>query len=156
MSPTTGNLSLQFHVIFDNEFSTLPFLRQQRIPPHWSKIVKQSCYLAIDQAYEISNSWDTLPAPNHHTPHVPVSEGTAAILPTHNAPLSDNDYPQYEGHYNPGLQSIAGANQPENDSDLTMPSFFNPDTIGLRRSSRPPKPKTIFNLASFLNFLRFL
>ena len=79
MSPTTGNLSPQFHVVFDNEFSTLPFLRQQQTPPHWSTLVNQSRYLATDQSFELSNQWDTIPTFEGHSPCVPLSEGVPEI-----------------------------------------------------------------------------
>ena len=89
MSPSTGNLSPQFHVVFNDECSTLLFLRQQREPPHWSKLVNQARYLATDQAYELSNTWETLLAPTHHIPRISQHEG--ASLPSNDSSQSEGD-----------------------------------------------------------------
>ena len=35
-----------------------------------------------------------------------------------------------------------------------MPTFVNPNTVGLRRSNRKPKPRNILNLASFYTFTK--
>ena len=167
MSPTTGNISPQYHVVFDDEFSTLPFLRQQRQPPHWSTLVNQSRYLATDRNFELSNTWETLPAPKLHSPRLPESEG---------APVVDDRSHESEGDHPPNSNSQQDSTESEGDirtasersrsvtypasehsgdqlgasvDDLKMPTFVNPDTVGLRRSNRTPKPKKIFNLASF-------
>ena len=34
LNPATGHVSPQFHVVFDDEFSTVPFMREVTIPPN--------------------------------------------------------------------------------------------------------------------------
>ena len=41
LNPETGNVSSQFHVVFDNEFSTVKFIREGTIQPNWSYAVQQ-------------------------------------------------------------------------------------------------------------------
>ncbi|KAL7463725.1 hypothetical protein ACHAXS_009080, partial [Conticribra weissflogii] len=35
LNPNTGLISPQFHVVFDDDFSTVPHLRKGTVPPHW-------------------------------------------------------------------------------------------------------------------------
>ena len=106
MSPTTGNLSPQFYVVFNNEFSTLPFLRQQQQPPHWSQLLNQFWYLATDQNFELSNTWETIPSPDEHVPRILPSKGDFSaqqedswqseggeLAPTRTAEIPDNPVP---------------------------------------------------------------
>ena len=41
LNPETGNVSPQFHVVFDDEFSTIPFMREGTISPNWTDIVQR-------------------------------------------------------------------------------------------------------------------
>jgi hypothetical protein len=38
-NPHTGHVSLQFHVIFDEDFTTVPYLCTATIPPYWADLV---------------------------------------------------------------------------------------------------------------------
>ncbi|KAL7462348.1 hypothetical protein ACHAXS_002729, partial [Conticribra weissflogii] len=35
LNPNTGLISPQFHVVFDDDFTTVPYLRKQEVPPNW-------------------------------------------------------------------------------------------------------------------------
>ena len=39
-NPSTGHVSTQFHVVFDDEFSTVPFMREGKIPPNFTYLVQ--------------------------------------------------------------------------------------------------------------------
>ncbi len=39
LNPRTGHVSPQFHVVFDNDFTTVPYLRTATIPPFWVELV---------------------------------------------------------------------------------------------------------------------
>lgn len=159
MSPSTGNLSPQFHVVFDDEFSTLPFLRQQKEPPHWSTLVNQSRYLATDQEFELSNEWETIPAPKLHEPRIPEYEGDRTTTPqpkTDDSASTQHVLPKSEGDKLPEEPSSSAEPnknkipaEPDTETELGMPAFVDPNSIGLRRSERTPKPRRIFTFASF-------
>jgi hypothetical protein len=34
----TGHVSQQYHVVFDGDFATVPFMEAGTIPPHWSNL----------------------------------------------------------------------------------------------------------------------
>ena len=42
LNPKTGLVSPQFHVIFDDDFSTVPHLRAGTVPENWSDLVQNS------------------------------------------------------------------------------------------------------------------
>ena len=42
LNPETGHVSPQFHVVFDDKFSTVPFMREATIPPNWTNLVHRS------------------------------------------------------------------------------------------------------------------
>ena len=39
-NPTTGLVSPQYHLVFDNEFSTVPYMEAGTIPSNWDNLVK--------------------------------------------------------------------------------------------------------------------
>ena len=39
---STGRVSPQFHVIFDDNFSTVAYMEADTIPPNWKELVKYS------------------------------------------------------------------------------------------------------------------
>ena len=39
LNPKTLNISPQYHVVFDDHFSTIPYLQKGSVPPHWEELV---------------------------------------------------------------------------------------------------------------------
>ena len=35
LNPRSGHISPQFHVVYDDDFTTVPYLRTGKVPPHW-------------------------------------------------------------------------------------------------------------------------
>ena len=57
LNPKTLRVSPQFHLVFDDEFSTVPFMRNGEIPPHWTELVHCSAELATDEEFDLATSW---------------------------------------------------------------------------------------------------
>lgn len=57
LNPATGHVSLQFHVVFDDNFTTVPYMRNGTIPPHWALLVKVSSQLSTDEDFSIAETW---------------------------------------------------------------------------------------------------
>jgi hypothetical protein len=57
LNPHTLRVSPQFHIVFDDEFSTVPFMNNGEVPPHWSDLVKCSIELATDEEFNLATSW---------------------------------------------------------------------------------------------------
>ena len=49
LNPKTGLLSPQFHVLFDDDFTTVPHLRKGTVPPNWNKLVIGSWEKSTDE-----------------------------------------------------------------------------------------------------------
>ena len=56
LNPRTGYVSPQYHVVFDDDFTTVPFMYSQEISPHWKALVKSSTELATEEDYLLVNS----------------------------------------------------------------------------------------------------
>jgi hypothetical protein len=42
LNPRTGHVSPQFHVVFSNDFTAVPYLCTATVPPHWADLVNSS------------------------------------------------------------------------------------------------------------------
>jgi hypothetical protein len=59
-NPCTGHVSPQFHVGFDDDFTTVPYLRSSKVPPFWADLVPASTKLHIHNKRQV-NTWQSLP-----------------------------------------------------------------------------------------------
>jgi hypothetical protein len=56
-NPTTGHVSPQYHVVFDDDFSTVPFMEKGKIPPNWEELYNNNRDLATDEDFNLAKSW---------------------------------------------------------------------------------------------------
>ena len=56
-NPTTRHISPQYHVVFDDDFSTVPYMTTGNIPSHWANLVDHSSELAIEEAFNLAETW---------------------------------------------------------------------------------------------------
>ena len=69
----TGHVSPQFHVVFDDEFSTVPYLSSTDPPPNWLHLLQHCSEQASLEQTELSQSWlhpqdDPIPSPSTPAP----------------------------------------------------------------------------------------
>ena len=57
LNPRTLHVSPQYHVVFDDTFSTVPFLRAGKGPPYWNDLVADSSKLVTNEKFELANIW---------------------------------------------------------------------------------------------------
>ncbi len=55
--PSSGHVSPQYHVDFDDDFTTVPYMEAETIPPHWSDLVHSSSELASKNALNLAQAW---------------------------------------------------------------------------------------------------
>jgi hypothetical protein len=56
----TGHVSLQFHVVYDDDFTTMPYLHTATISPHWAELVRASLTIALYTERKVG-TWQSLP-----------------------------------------------------------------------------------------------
>jgi hypothetical protein len=64
----TGFISSQFHLVFDDEFSTVPFMQSGEIPPLWTELVQKSAELVTDVEFDLATTWA-----NNHIAGLPTA-----------------------------------------------------------------------------------
>ena len=84
LNPKTGHVSPQFHVVFDDAFSTVPYMDQKQVPPNWASLVEQSRELVKEEQYDLAENWLT----NSVQPSDPLTESNK------DSPLSQVDLNQ--------------------------------------------------------------
>ena len=59
INPETGHVSPQFHVVFDDEFYTVPFIREGVITPNWTDLVQRRLHSGAPDYIGLKNTWFT-------------------------------------------------------------------------------------------------
>ena len=57
LNMATGNVSSQYHVVYDKKFSTVSYMRDETIPPTWSKMGKKSVESSTSNAFNLAELW---------------------------------------------------------------------------------------------------
>ena len=95
----TGHVSPQYHVVFDDAFSTVPYLESSKEPPNWCKLVSDSSEHATDEQYDTATTWysgspaylPTTPTAGEMRENVtsPPHDYSEASKPTTSQPFAD-------------------------------------------------------------------
>jgi hypothetical protein len=56
-NPSTGHVSPQYHVVYEDDFTMVPYMEAGMIPPHWSDLLQSSSELASKQAFNLAQAW---------------------------------------------------------------------------------------------------
>ena len=59
LNPKTGLVSPQFHVVFDDDFSTVPSLRSGSVPDNWHQLVRNSREKSTGGFHDVTKIWLT-------------------------------------------------------------------------------------------------
>ena len=57
LNPRTGHILPQFHIVFDDLFTTVPFMNKSQLPPNWAELVKDYCKLVTDERFSLEKTW---------------------------------------------------------------------------------------------------
>jgi hypothetical protein len=60
LNPQTGHVSPQFHVVFDDGLTTVPYLWTATFAPHWAELVCTSSKIELFTEQEVG-TWQSLP-----------------------------------------------------------------------------------------------
>ena len=122
LNPRTLHVSPKFHVVFDNNFSTVPFMKSGEVPPNWENLVKNFSDSVTDHDYKLAEEWTEL---------------------TYSKDFDSNDKIASEENIRKAVAS------PKQDP-LLMPVLPDINELTLRRSPRL-KELAMKNLASLTN-----
>jgi hypothetical protein len=50
-------VSPQFHVVFDDTFSTISYMEKCEVPPNWADLVDKSTEKVTDEDYDLARMW---------------------------------------------------------------------------------------------------
>ena len=56
-NPTTGRVSSQYYVVFEDDFSTVPYMKAGMLPPNWEDHVKYSSEMATTKYVNLEYTW---------------------------------------------------------------------------------------------------
>ena len=76
LNPKTLHVSPQFHVVFDDTFSTVDHMEKGTIPPNWQELVDASENLEPEGTTELEKIWSS------QTMDEPIEESTSMENPT--------------------------------------------------------------------------
>jgi hypothetical protein len=60
LNPRTGHISPKFHIVYDNDFMTVQYLRTATVPLHWAALVQASASVELYTVREVQ-TWQSLP-----------------------------------------------------------------------------------------------
>ncbi len=60
LNPRTGHVSPQFHVVYDDDFMTVPYLCTATVAPHWAVLVNASTTIELYTKKQ-GGTWQSLP-----------------------------------------------------------------------------------------------
>ena len=59
LNPSTGYVSPKFHMVFDDEFSIVPFMREGTIHPNWTDLVQRISKNVAPDNIAVKYTWFT-------------------------------------------------------------------------------------------------
>ena len=57
LNPKSGLVSPQFHVVYDDHFTTVPHMRELTVPPNWADLVANSSELVTTEQFDLTKTW---------------------------------------------------------------------------------------------------
>jgi hypothetical protein len=114
-NPSTGHGSPQYHVVIDNDFTTVPYMEAGAIPPHWSDLLQSLSELASKQAFNLAQAWlgsTGLDNTDLQSTDNPVVDPFAIVTDHHNSSITKN------AHLDQETNSITYQKQPSRTTVL--------------------------------------
>ena len=161
LNPRTLHVSPQFHVIFDDDFSTVPYLASHDVPPNWLQLVEKA-EIATENDYDLAKNW--IDSQKEQTQYLINQEGDLpAITEDENAKTVRFNL-DHDANNKKNLDN-GGANS-EGEKNVTLllePTLPDINEMTMRRSERIKRPsakavesndnvvRRMFGLATIIN-----
>jgi hypothetical protein len=158
LNPRTGHVLPQYHVVFDDLFTTVAYMKKSEVPPNWTILVSKS-ERATEEDHDLAKTWlfpeadsgDIAMQTNTKTRIIPTDTNDAASSTPSNNPTTAR-----RSGYQPsnidftGSQHVHGISNedsiqspfsdsvnyilPQLQDDNSVPALINLEMTGLRRS----------------------
>jgi hypothetical protein len=144
LNPQTGHVSPLFHMVFDDDFTTVPYLGTATVPPHWAELVYTSSKIELFTEQEVG-TWQSLPEldidPGDFTSDTSNREGEDYLAEAHNVDSHHNNKVTKRVTFRNQVQDIEIQSELPDLSQTQpnkwqMPNIINLDSSGLQCSSR--------------------
>ncbi len=153
LNPITGLVSPQFHVVFDDDFTTVPHLRKGTVPHNWAKLVQFSSEKSTETFVDLTKTYfegapdeaadelvDLNPSLPSASPIVdegdtPINFFSEGVIPSSPLP-NEGGTPPPPVNEEIHLVPIVSQSQDDEGENYTMPEMINLESAGLRRSPR--------------------
>jgi hypothetical protein len=122
-NPRTGHVSPQFHIIFDDDFTTVPYLGSSQVPPFWVDLVCASTKLHSYIKRQVE-AWQSLP---ELTPEIGDFTSEQTEIPNVELGTSANKVPASSLK---GSKEVLDASMSEHKSWLQVVSFHDQNASG--------------------------
>ena len=161
LNPITLHVSPQYHVIFDDNYSTVPYLRRSEKPPNWTDLCIKSRTIATTEDFDEATKWaknsidirtedetflhsfnkenDSIATSVQETVSTNLSEASTNVSEGDNEE-SNRDKTKNIQFQEPLIINEAEITSSEGDREKEKLSISNLDQLSRRRSKRSAKP----------------
>ena len=149
-NPITGRVSPAYHVVFDDTWSTVPFMKAATMPPNWEDLVKNSKEIATIEEFELADDWikkteapretleptmDSLPAQDSS------SRITDPFAVMHGQHKQDSELSPASAPQTPDETAVVQPSEGEDDNKSSKRVTFNDDCKPAASEHPPKRPK---------------
>ena len=143
LNPKTLHVSPQFHVAFNNQFNTVPYLATGDVPPTWNEIVGKSERISQNDC-DLAKLWiNSKESINEDMPNQ-EGEPTTSSTSRQYVPVSEGGLMKEKTLVPEEEDNKQEVMNPEGDSKnvslLLQPTLPDLDALSCRRSARVPQP----------------
>ena len=149
LNPTTGHVSPQFHVVFDDSFSTIDALTNGYKPENWEVLYETNTEFVGAEAFKLAQEWQQAESKQ-------VSELAWQMADDDANPISPPQASDDDGASEGDVPVDDGVEASEGDSSTSDVPQYNPidfSKAGHRKSKRSTKPVRRLNLMTTLGFI---
>ena len=143
LNPKTFHVSPQYHLAFDDDFSTVPYLASEDVPPQWKEMVEAS-ELATSERYDLAELWCKNQIDPPLSPSDREGELVGILKSKSSEGVANNEYtePNSVSFAEEPATDLEGGSTIKNAKILLQPTLPDLDEFTRRKSSRTPKPST--------------
>ena len=133
----------QFHVVFDDNFTTVPHLQKGTVPTNWNKLVIGSQEKSTDEFFDLTKTW-------FQPTNDESADGIFCSRPTVNKGADQTSSPVTQVLEGDNMPTTAQAYEGDSETNsLLMPEMANLEASGIHRSNHiASQGKTSYNFFS--------